>query len=185
MELVIGLQAVVSAQMVIMDILVNMPALLDFMATTAFTCASVQMEVHASLQLGSAFVLLVSKVYSVKKGVLLGNLGTNASISVNVKGQLLVIQLLESACVHLVGLETGAMWNAEQLNMALIVLSLASVPTNPIAVHTMEDALVSTNGWGQLVKKVALQDFLLMKNKLRKEGMLCQDHHNRNTWTNK
>lgn len=44
------------------------------------------------------------------QGVLLGNLGTNASISVNVKGQLLVIQLLESACVHLVGLETGAMW---------------------------------------------------------------------------
>ncbi|KAJ6660990.1 hypothetical protein lerEdw1_017010 [Lerista edwardsae] len=117
--------------------------------------------------------------------VQLGNLGTNVSTSVTVKGQLIANQLLESACAHLVGLGPSVTWNAEPMNTALIVLSHASAPTNPSVVHAMGDALVSTSGWDQLVKKVALQDFLLMKDKLRKEGMHCQDCPNRNTWTNK
>lgn len=99
--------------------------------------------------------------------------------------ELRVIQRLGSAFAHLGRLEANVTLIAGRTSTAPTAPCDASAPANPSAIRTTGTAYAQPRGWGQPAKKVALQSFLFMKSKLKKEGIFFQELYNSNIWTNK
>lgn len=123
-------------------------------------------------------------VSTVKKAVPGAGLVRGASISVTVE-MLLVIQRLGSAFAHPGRLETSVTLGAGRTGTAPAAPCGASAPADPAAIPTTGAAPAPAPGWGRPAEKVALQSFLFMKNKLKKEGVFFQELYNSNIWTNK
>lgn len=123
-------------------------------------------------------------VSTVRKAVPVGASVSGASASATVE-ELPATRPLGNASAHLERLGTSVTLAAGLTSTAPTALCDASVPASPSATHTMGNVSVQPRGWGQPARKVALQSFLFMKNKLKKEGIFFRELYNSNIWTNK